>query len=202
MVAASGGCSPAVPVLSGALPTPEDRGAVSAGMAARIPLGSLEEQPSVPGGVAPVVEARYGLSRDTDVGVMAVGALGRADVRHAVRIVDDLTSYAVTFGLAPYVGAVHDGGLRWGAQVPVLFTVDAGSVVQIWIGPRVRFERARSDIEDDATGVELGGVLGLGLGFRHFHGLLELSAAYERWWSQIDREGLALTPAFALRLLL
>ena len=196
------GCAPAVPVLSGALPTPEDRGAIAAGMAARIPLGSLEEQPAAPGGVAPVLEARFGLSRDTDVGLMAVGALGRADVRQAVRIVDDLTSYAVTFGLAPYVGAVHEGGLRWGAQAPILFTVDAGSVVQLWVGPRIRFERAHTDLEGDATGLELGGVLGLGLGFRHFHGLLELSAAYERWWSQTDREGLALTPAFALRLLL
>lgn len=197
---ASAGCAPALPVLAGALPTPEDRAALSAGAAARIPLGDLPEAPASPGGLAPVVEARYGLTRDTDIGLMAVGAMARADVRHAVRIVDDLTGYALTFGLAPFAGAVHEGGLRWGALVPVLFTVDAGSVVEIWIGPRARFERATSDLEGDATGMEIGGVLGVGLGFRNFHGLVELSAAYERWWGQTDRSGAVLTPAFALRL--
>lgn len=203
LMLAMAGCAPALPVLSGALPTPVERGAALAGVAARIPLGSdLPDQPNAPGGVAPVVAVRYGLGTHTDVGLMAVGPLVRADVQHAVLLEDDITSYAVTFGLAPYAGPVDEGGVRWGAQVPVLLTVDAGSVVLLWIGPRLRFERASSDAEGDTTGIELGGVLGVGLGFRHFHGLVELSAAWERWWAEVDRSGTVLTPAFALRLLL
>lgn len=200
-LAAVGGCAPAVPVLGGALPTPEHRAAVSAGASFRLPLGDeLPEEPAAPGGAAPVASFRHGLGPTTDLGLMAVGPLARLDVRHAILLVDDTIRTALSGAVAPYVGAVDDGGVRWGVQVPLLFTVDALSLVELWAGPRVGFESAVSDAQGAVTGLSAGGVVGLGIGFRHLHVLTELSAVYERWSGDATRSGVVLIPAFALRL--
>ncbi|MGB5809907.1 MAG: hypothetical protein WBG86_05205, partial [Polyangiales bacterium] len=55
-------------------------------------------------------------------------------------------------------------------------------------------------------GVRIGPVVGMALGVRRFHALVELTAAYEHWsigdpdGSRLRRNGVALIPGFALRL--
>ncbi len=201
-VCVAAGCAPALPVLDGALPTPRDRGDVLLGGAVRLPLGDeLPEEPAAPGGVAPVASVRYGLGPHTDLGVMAVGSLGRLDVRHAIVLGDDgTTRVALTGAIAPYVGKVHEGGLRLGGTVPLLFSIEVGGLAELWLGPRVGLERASSNAEGSTTGLSAGGVAGIGVGFRHFHALTEISVTHERRWGETDRAGLVLTPAFGLRL--
>lgn len=194
-------CAPAHPLLTGATTTPEDRGALSLGGAARIPLGeALPEEAASPGGVVPVAGFRHGIAPNTDVGAMVAGTLGRIDIRQQLVLQEDIVRMVLTGAIAPYAGAVDEGGLRYGADLPLTFAVDGDSLVELWIGPRLGVERAETDAEGWTTGFRVGGVAGLGFGFRHLHALIELTAQYETWSGQVDRDGVVLTPAFALRL--
>jgi hypothetical protein len=85
------------------------------------------------------------------------------------------------------------------------------SLVSLWVGLRGGIEHGFGSLvlgaasqEASATGVRLGGILGLAFGFKNVHALLELTVAYERWDGSIGAspvavDGLVLTPAFALR---
>ena len=189
-------CAPAHPLLTGATTTPQDRAAVALGGAARIPLGtSLPEDPASPGGVVPVAAFRHGIAPNTDVGAMVAGTLGRIDIRQQLVVQEDIVRMVLTGAIAPYVGAVDEGGLRYGADLPLTFAVDGDSLVELWIGPRLGVERAESDAEGWATGFRVGGVVGLGFGFRHLHALVELTTHYETWSGQVDRDGVVLTRA-------
>jgi len=194
-------CAPAHPLLTGATTTPQDRGALALGGAARIPLGeALPAEPASPGGVVPVAGFRHGIAPNTDVGALVAGTLGRIDIRQQFVLQEDTVRLVLTGAIAPYVGAVDEGGLRYGADLPLTFAVDGDSLVELWVGPRLGVERAESDAEGWATGLRVGGVVGLGFGFRHLHALVELTTQYETWSGQVDRDGVVLTPAFALRL--
>lgn len=196
------GCASAAPVLGGARPTPEDRCALSLGGAVRVPLGEeLPEQEAARGGVAPVASFRWGAGTRTDLGLTAVGPSGQLDLRHAFELADDGTvRTALVAAPAVYAGALHEGGLQWGAHLPLLLGVEGAGLLELWVGPHVGLEHASSNAQGDATGLSAGGVIGLGVGFRHVHVLTELSAAYEHWSGDTTRDGVALTPAFALRL--
>ncbi|HKQ69115.1 MAG TPA: hypothetical protein VJT73_07240, partial [Polyangiaceae bacterium] len=90
-------------------------------------------------------------------------------------------------------------------------------VVNLWVGPRGGFERARGEanvrpvdgpggsVGGDFTLRRLygGGVVGLGLGFRHVHAALELSASFQKVTGScigfdVDVNAFTLSPAGGL----
>lgn len=194
------GCAGALPSLSGGRTAPEGQVELGLGAATRVPFGDLRAAgASSPAGVAPVASARVGLSPRTDLGLLASGATFRGELRHRVPLEEGPLTKSLVLGLGLYGGPrVEDdrSGLRVGVDVPLVFTLDASSVVEAYVGPRLGAERL-SGGDDESTGVKIGLVAGLGVGFRHVAFLLESTASYEIW---TESSGFVLTPACALRL--
>lgn len=210
------GCAPALPTLSGGRTTPNNRTDLALGGAVRVPVGDLVAQPgleadrllaaSAPGGAVPVAMVRRGVSPDVDLGVETSGTTVRMSARGRLR----LDMFNLVAGVVPHGGLVDDPveAGRLGVTIPVVLSLDVLSVAEAWLGIRGTLEHAFGELDGDplaVTGVRGGGVLGLAVGFRRFHVLLELGVDYERWFgslgdTDIDREGLVLTPAFAVRL--
>lgn len=180
------------------------------GGAVRVPVGDLANEPELvnvaPGGAAPSVVARHGLGPQADLGLEASGTTARLMLRgmlgsDTVRLVG---------GIAPHVGLGHEGGelVRAGGTVPITLTIDVLSIYEVWIGARVALEHMAGQANGvgvSMTGVRTGGVIGLGVGFRRFMILAELGIDHELWTGtvsdiSIERNGLVLTPAFAIRL--
>lgn len=226
----SSACAVAPPALTGGSTTPNRRGDVLAGGAARVPFGDLREhgtpvatdsryrRDAQSAGIVPVVAARYGLAHDVDLGLMVAGATLRAELRREHVLAETSTRPSFVYALAPYVGLI-DGGdalggraTRFGLDLPLTYAVDFGGVYEFWLGARFSAEAVRGRLARDgalehvdAGKLSGGALVGLGLGFRRLHVLLELTTAYERWWGHhgdqsVSRGGLVLTPAFALRL--
>jgi hypothetical protein len=164
-----------------------------------------------PSGVAPVAFVRHGLSDDVDLGVEVAGSSLRGNLRGQIA----LGSIAhVMIGAVPSVGALYDGSggvaFRGGGTVPVAITIDASGLYELWVGARVGLEHVAGELSGrsvDLSGLRTGGVIGMGVGFRNLHLLVELAVDHELWWgslgdSSVQRNGIALTPAFALRFLL
>jgi hypothetical protein len=226
IVGSLGACAPASPLLSGASTTPTDRVDLGVGAAARVPLGELTGAASTdsesallvadaPGGVVPVAVARVGPNESWDAGIVVAGLWSRIDLRAALPL-DPASSVSpeIVFGIGPSVGLVRgDGaeGTRLGVELPVLLTIDASSVLELWVGPRVSVEHvfgrvpvASTNMDASALVVRAGGIVGLAVGFRHLHALVELTASWERWDAEVGaeevgRSGVALGPAFAIR---
>ncbi|MBC7173053.1 MAG: hypothetical protein H5U40_11520 [Polyangiaceae bacterium] len=224
------GCAPAHPAFVGGSTTPARRADLGLGGAARIATGDLRNadfdaadasryRESAEGsGVVPAAFGRYGLERGFEVGLLAAGTLLRLDFRREHVIDHGSTRPAFIYGLAPYAGYVKgseggDGqGHRLGLELPLAYAVEFGGIYEFWVGGRGAIERVHGEFlhvagaREDATGIGVrgGAVLGLGLGFRRVHALVELTGGYERWWVEhgdesLDRGGFVLTPAFALR---
>jgi len=214
-------CAPPVPALSGAGTAPSRRAELSVGGAARIPHGDLGELDTHPilhdaqaGGMAPLMAFRYGLSDRVDLGATVVGTSLHGSIRYALRLRDGIPKMTLMAGLAPFAGPVTraDSAWRFGADAPIVLGVDFSSLVELWIGPRLRLEHTTGSFGESATaqdghatGLSIGGVVGLAIGFRHLHVLLELTTAFESWTGELaatplKAQGIALTPAFALRL--
>jgi len=227
LIVLAAGCAPAMPLVGGGRTTPARRVDLGAGGAARIPLGELAEaaagdaplSSAAPGGVAPVASARFGIAGETDAGLLVSGPLARADLRHGLVLADDDMRLSILGSVAGFVGWVDDraddsdgGALRMGAEIPLLFGLDVQSVVELWVGPRVGVERVAGrmhgamDAQDlEITAWRLGGVVGVGAGFRHFHALVELGAGWESYDGEhgpagVSVSGFVLSPAFVLRL--
>jgi hypothetical protein len=234
------GCAPAVPSLAGGSTTPFARGDALTGAAARIPLGKDRVPNPAPsrsalgasagsGGVVPVVGGRYGLARHLDVGLTVAGTNGRLSLRREIVLEEAITRPTVLVGAGVTAGYVEgegdqDGaGWRAGVEVPLLYAVEFGAVYELWTGLRAGAEHLRGDftatdgargttgLEDaHATSVRAGATLGLALGLRRFHALVEVTASYEHWWGAhgsasegsgvVNDGGFVLVPAFALRL--
>ncbi len=225
-----GGCAVAPPALTGGSTTPSRRGDVLLGGAARVPFGRLREPSALTaggsryrrdaqaGGVVPVVAARYGLAHHFDVGLGVAGSTARVELRREHVLSEGSTRPSFVYAIAPYVGQIDGGGseggraTRFGVDLPVTYSIDFGGVYEFWFGARAGAEGVRGRLGVDGARQDVraqklygGALFGLALGFRRFHVLLELTAAYERWWgnhggTSLDRGGLVLTPAFALRL--
>jgi hypothetical protein len=224
------GCAPAVPLWGGAETTPRGRGDLALGGAVRVGLGDLNVngaplevaryvERAQGSGVAPVGSFRYGVGDHTDLGLMVAGPLVRLDVRQELVLGDlgGLVPITLVGGVGPYVGFIGsdvdgEGGMRVGANVPLLVGIDALSFLQLWIGARFGVEHAFGDLQDSAgalasvsaIGLRIGGVFGLALGFRHLHVMIELTGGWETWSgdlgaSQIAVSGAVLVPAFAVR---
>lgn len=191
---------------------------LATGGAVRVPVGDLapeamgtdEDQAlsfGAPGGAAPVVMGRFGLGNRADLDVTATGSTARVQLRGRFR----LGMASLMLGLAPHVGVVHDGStaVRAGGTVPIVIGIDVLSVLELWVGIRGALEHIAGDLADGRdlaiTGVRTGGVVGVAAGFRRLHVLVELGIDHEYWFgdlsdSSIDRNGLVLTPGFAVRL--
>jgi len=221
------GCAPAIPLWGGASTTPARRGDVSLGGAVRVGLGDMnpenapaEVQPYVQkvqgSGVAPAGSVRYGVGDHTDLGLTVAGPLVRLDVRQELILDESLIPIAIVAGVGPYIGWLGsdvdgEGGMRVGADVPLLLGIDALSFLQLWIGARLGIEHAYGDLDvagvlesSSGTGFRIGGVFGIALGFRHLWVMLELTGGWETWTgdlgaTQLDVSGAVLVPAFAIR---
>lgn len=220
LACAVAGCATAEPTLAGGRTVPPGRSDLAAGGAFRVPVGELVAQPlpeddeqllafGAPGGAAPVVFARHGLDEHLDLGVEASGSSVRASLRGRI----PLGSLAhVLIGIVPHAGAVSDlegnDAFRGGAMLPIVLGAEVFSMYEAWIGARVGLEHVTGELASRSvglTGVRTGGVVGLGVGFRRLMLLVELAVDHELWWgslgdTRIERNGVALTPAFALRL--
>ena len=208
---------------------------MAAGGAARVPLGNLGSPERAVddtteraidlqgftrrGGLAPLASISVPLAERTDLGVRVVsGALALA-LRHGIALQEKIQLLGA---LRPYGGAVFidDGqggqsavGPRLGVDTVWVLAIDVSGVFEAWAGARAGVEHARCRLEGQdrfraalrGTLLRLGSLVGLGVGFRRLHLLMELGADREWWWMGGDiepeeRTGFSLTPALALRL--
>lgn len=223
------GCATAVPAMAGGSITPKNRTDLGLGGAARVPLGELRD-PVVPdpgesqyryaadaGGVVPMGYGRYGLAKKWDLGLMVSGPNVRAEARYESVLKGGTTRTALMVGLAPYGGWIPDrdqsgGGGRVGFEVPFVFGVEIGGIYEFWLGARASseyvfgdFQVAGSEQRASGAGVRAGPLVGMALGVRRVHALVELTAAYEYWWidhagASLNRGGFVLIPGFGVRL--
>lgn len=220
------GCATAMPTLSGASTTPHARTDLMVGGAARVPLANLRErgpmesryrEAAESGGVVPVAAFRHGIGRHRDLGVTVAGTSGRLELRGETGVQEGSTRPAWVWALGLVGGYLpdHDGagsGGRVGLDVPVVYGIDFGALYDVWVGARAQLNLLVGDFANAADTsaratvgmTSVGAVIGMAAGFRRVHALLEVTVAYEAWFGshgdqRITRHGLALTPAFALR---
>ncbi len=198
---------------------PIGRSDLALGGAVRVPTGDLAPEAmgddadqalryGAPGGAVPVAFFRYGFGDDADLGVEASGTTLRAMLRGRLR----LGGFASLMGaIVPHLGVAHDGSaaVRGGGTLPVVVGFDVLSVLEIWLGVRGAIDHLGGELAGgdtvSLTGVRTGGVVGVAAGFRRLHVLVELGIDHELWLGElagrsIERNGLALTPGFAVRL--
>lgn len=219
-------CASAVPTFAGGSKTPRHRTDVGVGGAARVPFGDLNEgvlgdayrERVEAGGVVPTAYVRRGLTERFDLGVMVTGTDLRLEFRgEKVLSPEPTTRASLVYALAPYGGWIPDNnqsgsGGRVGFDLPVVYGIDFNGVYELWFGPRLTHEYVFGDFmlagqsrAASAHAFRAGGVLGMALGFRRLHALIELTAGWEQWLgnhggARINRGGVALIPAFAIRL--
>lgn len=222
------GCAPALPTLSGGSTTPSDRSDLVVGAAARAPALDLGRTDvpgddellrlTGPGGVVPVGAFRLGLDA-LDVGVIVAGTDGRVEVRASGALSSALywhvgaavgAGYRRAEGLVNGEGDVLSGleGYRVSGFVPAGLGLAIAGLFEAWGTLRLGFDRLEGWMADgrfgDAWVLRAGLALGLGVGFRRLHVLIELPVDVEHARGQlagagIERTGLVLTPAVALR---
>lgn len=223
------GCAPVLPSFSGGSTTPHDREDLAVGLAARAPALDLSAPGggdaselltlAAPGGVVPAGVLRFGLDGGWDLGVIVAGSGGRIEVRTG-----GLLGSSVTW----HVGAALSGayqrsearqldvdttlagaeGYRVGALVPLSVGMALGGIFEAWGTVRLGAEHVGGSVgatSGDAWTLRSGLALGLAVGFRRVHVLVELAVDFEHVRGQlggvaIDRSGIVLTPATALRI--
>lgn len=210
-------CASAEPTLAGGRTVPRGRSDVALGAAVRVPVGDLVPQDAeleqamvfgAPSGAAPVSFVRHGITDDIDLGVEVAGSSLRGSLRGQLALSSMVSLVA---GLVPHVGLLHDGeepAFRGGALVPIVLSVDVLGLYEVWVGLRAGLEHVAGPLASrDAHlgGLRAGGMVGLAIGFRRLHVLAELAVDHELWWGRhgdtvVARSGVALTPAFGLRL--
>ena len=216
------GCAGALPSFSGASTTPKFRTDVAMGGSARVPTGDLTShddglsEGAQAGGVVPVAYLRHGISRTWDFGLLVAGTTFRAAFRHETLLSDGSTRYALVSAVAPYGGWTETdeaSGGRVGLDVPITYGIEFGGVYEFWVGPRIGVEHVRGSVTFDdqaglsasATALKGGGIVGMALGVRRIHVLVELTAQWEQWFTDTPsdassrRGAVVLTPAFAVR---
>lgn len=222
------GCAPALVSLSGARATPEGRTDVALGTGVRVPLADVAP-PAVPGGTdevlallspggaVPVEALRAGVAGGWDLGVVAAGSGGRVELRgdHALGAMAHVHGgIALGGGYAraePTQGTTGAEGYRLGVFVPVTLGIDVSSIFEAWATARLGAERVEGTVglggaprASEAWLLRAGLALGLAVGFRRVHVLLEvgLDAEHARGTSggvAFERTGGAVTPAVGLR---
>jgi hypothetical protein len=221
LLVGASGCAPSLPAFAGSRTTPEGRLDAVLGMAGRLPTGDLASGDALalagPGGIAPAGAVRVGVSDDVDLGLVVSSASGRAELRWGTRL-GQLRAHVGLAGFGGYAvtnadaNGAQGSGWRAGALLPLTLAFDVAGILEAWIGARFAFERVEGELGPGALGARSalwglrgGGVVGLALGFRRVHFLAELAVDGEHWSGQnggvsLERAGVALTPAFALRI--
>lgn len=223
------GCATAVPAMSGGSTTPKNRTDLGLGGAVRVPLGDLRDPVVLDpgdseyryatdaGGVVPMAYGRYGIGERWDLGLMVSGTTVKVEARYERVIQEGTTRSSLVVGLAPYGGWIPErdqsgSGGRVGFEVPFIYGVEIGGVYELWFGARGSgeyvfgdFQVSGSQQKASGAGLRLGPVIGMALGVRRVHALIELTAAYEYWFidhagTSLDRGGFVLIPGFGIRL--
>jgi hypothetical protein len=160
---------------------------------------------------------RYGLARNWDLGLMVSGATVQAVARYERVLQEGTSRSSLILGLAPFGGWIPDrdqsgSGGRVGFELPFVYGVDIGGIYEVWLGARASgqyvfgdFQVSGSAQKASGAGVQIGPVIGMALGVRRFHVLIELTTAYEYWFIDhagvsLNRGGFALIPGFGFRL--
>jgi hypothetical protein len=209
------GCATGAPALSGSRTTPDHRVDTWLGGSARIALGQLaQERVTGPAGLVPTAVLRAGLSDRFDLSARVDGTTASVEARLAFELQrSDAVRTTLLLGLRPFGGlALHDGvevGGRAGVELPVIVGVDAGGVYELWAGARASqswsWGTASGGGSFDGRTTELGGLVGLALGFRALAFAAELAFGYETRATALagatgTQSGVVLSPAFAVRL--
>jgi len=203
------GCAPTFGSFAGGRTVPRGRSDLALGAAVRVPVGDLASEPLLsevsPGGVAPSGFARHGLGPNADLGIEISGSSARAMLRGQV----GAGMARLVGGIAPHVGLAHSDGelVRVGGTIPLTLSIDLFSLYEVWIGARIAVEHLTGSVQAASismTGLRTGGVVGMAVGFRWLWLLVELGVDHELWSgtvsdTSIERNGLVLTPAFAVR---
>jgi hypothetical protein len=186
-------CAAAVPTFSGGRTTPESRADLGLGGAALVPVEDSE------GGVVPAAFFRYGLARGLDAGLVYAGSAGKLELRYELYADDaDTLRPGFLIGFAGLGGGAEDFA-RAGGELFGFFVMDATSLLELWVGPRVRLEAWLGD--EVLVFGSAGGTIGIAAGFRSVHALIEVTVAYDFFAGDdaLDRGYLSVMPAFALR---
>jgi hypothetical protein len=224
-----GGCATAIPAMSGGSTTPKNRTDLGLGGAACVPLGELRDPAVVDpgeseyryatdaGGMVPMAYGRYGLAPNWDLGLMVSGSTVQAVARYERVLQEGTSRSSLIVGLAPFGGWIPDrdqsgSGGRVGFEVPFVYGIDIGGIYEVWLGARGSgqyvfgdFQVSGSDQKASGAGLQIGPVIGMALGVRRIHALIELTAAYEHWFidhagESLNRGGFVLIPGFGVRL--
>jgi len=155
---------------------------------------------------------RVGISRTMDLGVTASPWLVRPEWRIMHELSDEQSRFSLSAAVMPYAGWVATDSdatarRRYGLELPLIIGFDAGGVYEAWAGLRLAADYTHGQAvpmqNTRVWAARVGPVLGVGLGFRHVHGLLELSALYEHEHQTSPTtqtmRALVLLPAFSLR---
>ncbi|MBM4374434.1 MAG: hypothetical protein FJ095_05060 [Deltaproteobacteria bacterium] len=203
------GCGGGAPLLHGVQVIPRNTVTFGAGFSgAVLPLEARGqgdasdrqriETAAVSPGLAPWVGARLGVGAGYDLGLTYTGRLARFDARRVFPLSPsiDLSLGLGASGVLPRrIDSVGVNVSGFGGDLPLLVGWrSAGDIYAVWLGARGGGEALRGQ-RDLATsspvgvdpGVEpvtgwrayAGGLLGLRVGFRHVHALLELDASMQ-----------------------
>jgi hypothetical protein len=208
------GCGGGVPLLHGVQVVPSNTVTFGAGFSGSVvPLDTSGqgdasdrervEAASVSPGLAPWVGARLGVGGGYDLGLTYTGRLARFDARRVLSLSQavDLSLGLGASGVLPRrIDSVGMNVSGFGGDLPLLVGWrSAGDIYAVWLGARGGGEalRGQRDLASSVPvgagpGVEpvsgwrayAGGLLGLRVGFRHVHALLELDASMQ--WVEAD----------------
>lgn len=197
-------CAGAAPFLHTAQPARPGRVHVVAGGLVAAPLGPLarEGRPGRTSGVGPLARVHVGLPESLELRAGWVGDAGTLGARWAPAL-DALRKWCFTAGLDLGLGLPGERlGPRLGADVAVGFGRTWSDLFHVWMLATAGGSRAAADGVGDvaATRVRGGAILGLGVGFRRLHALVELAAGVEHESADEGRTGVYLVPGFALAL--
>lgn len=178
-------------------------------------------------GVSPFVGARVGLGYDAEGGLSYSGRSVRIDARYALQ--GEKVALSVGAGGSAVLsrrgggadnqisGLNLDATTGWGLDVPlVVGWRSSGNIVWGWTGTRVGYEQLRGEVgyeapapaqplDGDIDGHRIFalGLIGMAIGFRHFHAAVEIQGGYQHaeaalWDTDVDVSGVSLSPAAAL----
>lgn len=200
-------CATTSPTFSGGSTTPEARLDFALGSASSFAFGRTRKKNPGQRTLTPLAFARYGLSKTTDASIMMSYAGASFEIRREFIVQNGVDRRAFTLGAKPRFQMLGDSDdLLVGIDFPLAFNVEVGGLYELWVGGK--FSAGYLNNADvffigsnaNAETIGAGAFLGLALGFRRVHAMIEINADYQYW--MLDGENkhvLVLTPAFALR---
>lgn len=195
-------CASSAPVLHPIQPPYPGRVHLVAGGTAVVPFGELEdsERAGRVSGLSPHGRVHVGVVRDVEVRGGWTGDQGTLGARWAPPL-DELRKWRASLGLDLAVGLPHEAlGPRFGGDVTAGFGRTYTDLFHLWIAATTgsSFAPASDDTGSSALRLHGGLVLGLAVGFRRLHAIVEIGAGVQHERADSARTGLYLVPGFAL----